>query len=506
MKHGAAKLIAIKSRRAGFVWLAVFLFPCSTIAFQTPQITDQQFARIVGKAKSELDSARERVKFPGASVGFVLPDGRFASVTTGVADRERDIQLKPNDRMPAGSIGKTFVAAAALLLMQDGKLDLDGKIGHWLGGEKWFAALPNAKDITLRMLLNHSSGILNHVEDKSFENALFKRSAAADIKYDELLTYVLNKKPLFPAGKGYNYADTNYILAAMIIERASGKTLYDLIGERIVRPLKLERTIPSNSLTIPDTANGYFEDKPVIVNGKFRINPQWEWAGGGFASTTGDLSRWAKALYGGQVLPQPLLDQMLNSTTVGEGASYGLGVEITNTKFGKAYGHDGEFPGYLSDMKYFPKYGLAVAVQINADGPDAINGFVGSFAEDIAQVIIEELTGAALTEAERSHLQQSALAWLKLVDERRFAESWNGISAELKSKYRQDKWQNALQPFLEKTGILRSRTLRTIVPTDTQTVAIDFESSFAKAPAVTETLILKSEKDGNWRVASYTIK
>src|SRR4029078_782963 len=108
------------------------------------------------------------------------------------------------------------------------------------------------------------------------------------------------------------------ILAAMIIEKASGRSLYDLIDERILRPLKLERTIPSNRRTIPAVANGYYKNKPVIVNGKFRINPQWEWAGGGFASTAGDLARWAKALYGGQVLPQPLLDEMLNSTSVGE--------------------------------------------------------------------------------------------------------------------------------------------------------------------------------------------
>jgi D-alanyl-D-alanine carboxypeptidase len=505
MKYGFSTISAGTVWKVSVVSLAFLLFSHRVHAYQATPISDEQFARMVTKIQTRLDAERERVKFPGASVGFVLPDGRSTSISTGVADRERRIPLKPSDRMPAGSIGKTFVAAAVLMLVQDGKLSLDDKIEYWLGGEKWFSALPNAKDITVRMLLNHSSGIPNHVDEKAFLNSVFKRSAT-DIKYEELLTYILNKKPLFPAGKGYNYADTNYIIVAMIIERASGRTPYDLVDERIIRPLKLERTIPSNSLTLPETANGYFENKPVIVNGKFRVNPQWEWAGGGFASTTSDLARWAKALYEGQVLPQPLLDQMLSSTSVGEGASYGLGVEITQTKFGKAYGHGGEFFGYLSDMKYFPKYGFAAAIQINADGPDTITEFAESFAEDIAQLIVGELTSAQLPEADKQRLQQLAIDWLKLIDDRRFADSWNGISTALQTKYPQNKWPDALQPLLDKAGKLRKRELKSIVPIDTQTVAVDFVSSFTKAPTATETLILKFENGDNWRVASYTIK
>jgi D-alanyl-D-alanine carboxypeptidase len=310
---------------AGNLFLLVLLFAC----FLSPSIkaqsagNDAQLARILQKAQSRLDEARAASKFPGASVGFVLPDGRAASVSTGVADLATKQPLKTSDRLLAGSIGKTFVAAAALKLVEEGRLRLDEKIERWLGTEQWFAALPNAKEITLRMLLNHSSGIRNHVEDESFLKAMFK-SGGREIKYEELLAYVLNKKPLFAAGQGYHYADTNYILLGLIIEKAAGKTLYDLIAEKFLRPLKLERTIPSNSTVLPEVSNGYLEGRPVIVGGKFTINPQWEWAGGGFASTAGDLARWARALYAGDALEQKSLDEMLRSTSAGEGAGYGL--------------------------------------------------------------------------------------------------------------------------------------------------------------------------------------
>ena len=88
------------------------------------------------------------------------------------------------------------------------------------------------------------------------------------------------------------YYDTNYILAGMVVERAAGRSLYEEVAARFLKPLRLGRTIPSDSHVLPEVANGYFENRPVIVGGRFRLNPQWEWAGGGFASTAEDLARW----------------------------------------------------------------------------------------------------------------------------------------------------------------------------------------------------------------------
>ena len=471
-------------------------------------IDDAKLARILQQIQLKLEELRASAKFPGATVGFVLPDGRSASVSVGAADLQTKRPLKPSERLLAGSIGKTFVAATALLLVQEGKLNLDEKIGSWLGNEKWLARLPNAADITLRMLLNHSSGIRNHVDDDNFVKALFKSSAARDIKYEELIAYVLDKKPLFPAGKGFNYSDTNYIIAGIIIEKATGKTLYDEIAERILKPLKLERTIPSNSITLQDVANGYFQNKPVIVGGRFTINPQWEWAGGGFASTAEELARWARDLYDGGVLEKKSLEEMLKSTSIGEGAGYGLGVEIVESKWGKAYGHDGEFPGYLSDMRYFARYRIAVAVQVNADETPEVNRFMASAINDFAQIIIQETSSRKLSEAEHLKLRALTESWLRLIDTGKLIESWEELSVELKTKFPKEKWQAALRPLLGKVGKLKTRKFKSADYSDPlgQTVAVDFESSFTKIPDAVEIVTLKLEADGNWRVTGYSIK
>src|ERR1041384_1718585 len=128
--------------------------------------------RILQKLQTHLDQTRT-AKIPGAQVGFTLIDPEASgtqqryysgSVASGLSDVEHRTQLKNSDRLLAGSVGKTFVAVAALMLVEQGKLNLDEKISKWLGNETWFSRLPNSKDITVRMLLNHSSGIPNHVE------------------------------------------------------------------------------------------------------------------------------------------------------------------------------------------------------------------------------------------------------------------------------------------------------------------------------------------------------
>ena len=487
------------------ILLNCVLFSQVSQAFQTSKIGDEKFAQIVQKIQARLDELHNSLGFPGASVGFVLPDGRSGSAATGFADLKSKTPLKTSDRLLAGSIGKTFVAVETLLLAQEGKLNLDEKIERWLGDEKWFARLPNAKDITLRMLLNHSSGIPNHVDDKNFQKTLIKNSVRADIQYKDLIAYVLDKKALFPAGKGWSYADTNYILIGLIIEKATGKNLYDEIEERILKPLKLTQTIPSNKISLPQTANGYVGKSPVIENGKFVINPQWEWAGGGFASTAEDLARWAQSLYTGGVLQKDFLDEMLKAIKTNDGSEYGLGVEIADGRFGKTYGHDSEFPGYLSDMKYFPRYKIAVAVQTNADEMQEANRFMTTAVNDFAQIIISELVGEKLSDVEKNRLQKIAETWLDLITAGKFGESREGISAELKAKYTIENWKNVMQNFLKKSGKFKSRKIKSVIALDDETVTVDFESDFGKTPPAVETIILKLEKDGNWRVASYSI-
>ena len=368
-----------------------------------PRRDDPQMSALLASLTAKLTSLHEAASFPGSTLGFVLPDGRSGSVSVGLADIEYKKPLKPTDRMLAGSIGKTYVSAVMLKLVQDGRVNLDTTIDHWLGANAWFSRLPNSKDVTLRMLMNHSSGIPEHVLNPDFIAAL-KKDPDRVWKPEELIAYVLDSKPLFPAGKGWSYADTNYILVGMIFQRVTKKTVYGEVQRLILKPLKLNRTIPSDRRVLPGVITGYsmpnspfgFEGR-LIVDGKFVINPQMEWTGGGFASTAEDLARWAKLLFEGKVLSSGVLDQMLKGVEASEGRGsgagnkYGLAVQIRPSEWGVSYGHGGWFPGYRSEMEYFPHQRIAVAIQFNTDSGRALKKDLRAYIADAMKVIVGEL-------------------------------------------------------------------------------------------------------------------
>src|SRR5690349_9820248 len=170
----------MKHRHALDLLLLLSITSAANAQTVSPQPTpnDRKLSNIVERVKSRLNFSMQTVKFPGAQVAFVYVDGQTpdgkpryvtGSVAVGVSDRQTGAKLKTTDRLLAASIGKTFVATLTMMLVQEGKLRLDDKIQTWLGAEPWFNQLPNAPDITLRMLLNHSSGIENFAEMNSFE-------------------------------------------------------------------------------------------------------------------------------------------------------------------------------------------------------------------------------------------------------------------------------------------------------------------------------------------------
>jgi D-alanyl-D-alanine carboxypeptidase len=128
----------------------------------------------------------------------------------------------------------------------------------------------------------------------------------------------------------------------------------------------------------------------MIENGKFVVNPQLEWTGGGYASTAEDLARWAKMMYEGKAFDASLLPQVLDGVAapmLGRDTKYGLGVIIRQTAAGRSYGHSGFFPGYVTDMMYFPDSKIAVAVQVNTSAPQTLGKPLGRVLAEMAQVI-----------------------------------------------------------------------------------------------------------------------
>jgi D-alanyl-D-alanine carboxypeptidase len=322
----------------------------------------------------KLDEWHKSGSFPGATLAVVLPSGESFGLAVGFSDRETRTAMKPTDRMPAGSVGKTFAAATALQLIKEGKIGLDDKIEKYLGHEQWFPRLPNAKDITVRQLMNHTSGLVRYEFKEQFTKDL---TANPDKvwKPAELVAYLLDEKASFEAGKGWDYSDTNYIVLGMIIEKVTGRKFYDEANRRLLKPLKLSDTIPQDGPRLKGVVQGYAgPNNPfggtdaMLVNGKFSVNPQFEWTGGGYVSTAHDLARWAKMFYEGKAFSPDLLPQVVEGVSapmLGRESKYGLGAIIRKTPAGTSYGHSGFFPGYMTDMMYYPEQKIAVAVQVN---------------------------------------------------------------------------------------------------------------------------------------------
>jgi D-alanyl-D-alanine carboxypeptidase len=330
-------------------------------------------AQLKQKLQQKLDEWHAAGKFPGATLGVILADGTNFGLATGLSDLTLKKPMTPRDRLLQGSVGKTYVAAVALQLVQEGKLGLDDKIERYLGQEPWFTRLPNAPDITVRMLMNHTSGLVRYEFNPKFLADLTANPAKVWKPLEEI-AYLFDTKAAFAAGQGWDYSDTNYIVLGMIIERLTKSTYYRQVRKRILNPLKLTDTVPSDSRHIPGLAQGYAGEKnpfggadAMLVNGAFAINPQFEWTGGGMASTSAELARWGKLLYEGKAFDPSLLSEMFNGVParLGPETKYGLGVIIRPTSLGLAYGHSGFFPGYLTEMLYFPAHKFALALQIN---------------------------------------------------------------------------------------------------------------------------------------------
>lgn len=351
--------------------------------------------------QAELEALHAELQFPGATAAYVLPDGTTGVAATGLADVESGQAMTPQSRMLAASIGKTFVGAEVLALAQEGKLGLDDAVSGWLGDRPWYSRLPNGGQITVRHLLTHTSGLHDHVYEEAFAKALSEgwQTSGDSLPPEALVEFILDKEPLNEPGEGFHYSDTGYILLGLIIEEAADRSFYQEVEQRFLEPLNLDQITPSNRRELEGLAAGYtavdnplgLPPKSTTAPGVMAWNPAVEWTGGGFASSSRDLARWAKALYEGKAMKGDYLGELFRSVPVVAGeTSYGAGVGIyEDTPLGPKYGHGGGIPGYTSSMRYFPDHRFAVAFQVNTD--INVDDFAETMDERLTKVVAESV-------------------------------------------------------------------------------------------------------------------
>ncbi|MEM7573820.1 MAG: serine hydrolase [Bacteroidota bacterium] len=312
----------------------------------------------------------------GISVSVIQGDER-ADYAVGLAELDTNTPMTTDHRMLLGSTGKTFVAAKALQMAAAGELELDELAHSYLGEEEWFRALPNWSSLTVRQLMNHSSGIPEYVYAPELWQGL---QVEPDRTYTvaERMAFIADAEPVFPAGGGWSYADANYIILGAILESVTGTALYEQLEQAFIQPLGLRATQPSicrlmDGLSAAYTGN-FFADlygEQVAELGEYAFNPQIEWAGGGWVTRPHDLATWVKALITGDVIPKELQSDMqtfINQETAEiDEWGYGLGLISYATRYGTALGHSGFMPGFQTFMAYLPEHDFTIAFQMNTD-------------------------------------------------------------------------------------------------------------------------------------------
>lgn len=326
-----------------------------------------------------LDSITAADGLPGATLAAVLPDGRLISLASGWEDVELQKPMPVGGQMFTGSTGKTFVSAVLLQLVAEGKLSLDDKVSSFFQGtaDAWFHRLPNAAELTVRSLLNHTSGLPRYIFQEAFLNAV-KADPLRNWAPQECLAVLLDLPPAHPVGKGWGYSDTNYLLLGLIIEKLTGDSFYNQAQTRLLSPFNLRHTYPSTQRALPGLVQAYIgEDnffglpKKTVDNGLYAMNPQFEWCGGGFVTNVEDMAYWMKWLHSGKVLSPEMHAQLAAAVDFRAGqpapAGYGLGAFVWQSELGKFLGHAGLMPGYLTQVEYSENYGFAIAMQTNTD-------------------------------------------------------------------------------------------------------------------------------------------
>lgn len=358
---------------------------------------------LVESLRAYSDSLVASTGVPGITAGIAWPDGSTTGLAVGVADTLRHVPLTPASRMLQGSVGKTYFGAVALQLVAEGRLGLDDPLASYLGSEPWFERVPNGPRVTIRHLMSHTSGIVRYELNPDF---------LADLRAEPMrtftpvqrLSYLFDAEPPFPAGQGWEYSDTNFILLAMVVEAVTGERAYDEITRRLLVPLGLHDTVASDAPDVYGLVNGYagpmnpFGDfDATLVDGRLAFNPQFEWGGGGFAGTTSDLAAWTKHVHEGRAFDPALLEEVHRGTPapLGPEASYGLGVIMMELPTGTAWGHSGFMPGYRTEAYYFPDHGFAVAVQINTTDGEALGRSPLRILDDIAARIVAAMEAPA---------------------------------------------------------------------------------------------------------------
>lgn len=334
----------------------------------TVNTTNAQVVQPSAQSLSRLDEIVEghmkTHNIPGALVAMVSSGEIIHLKTYGLANVELGVPVTDSTVFEIGSISKQFVVAAALMLRQEGRLDLDASIHAFLPGlpSEWLG-------VTVRQLMNHTSGIPDYEEIRSYDVYRFRLTP------EEVINIAHSRPMDFEPGTGYYYSNTGYFILSMIVERVEGKPLNEVLRHRFFEPLGMHQTrLADPEAIIPHRAAGYWVNKRGTLINRNPTETTSTLGAGGILTSVYDLAKWDAALNGNAYLTEESKtamwtpDKLPDGTLAGANASrtgYGYGWVILPYKGLTLQQHSGMVAGFRADFRRAPKAGVTSIVFLN---------------------------------------------------------------------------------------------------------------------------------------------
>jgi D-alanyl-D-alanine carboxypeptidase len=338
-----------------------------------------------------------------AAVSISLPDQmQTVDASAGTTAFGGTVPVAPDALWQIGSNTKAFTSVLLLQLEAEGRLSIDDPLGRWL------PQYPQWAGVSLRRLLNMTSGIPTYDDQPAFLTD-YAADPLRDFSPEELVGYVVAA----PATTGYSYSNTNYVLAEMVVERVTGTGYAAQLSARLLGPLGLRNTYYRSHLYPPQIADrmpaGYYfrtsdpEWSSLVGRDVSRDSLSWARGAGAILSTTADMTQWARALYGGWLLPPQQMAELMSlvstatgepieGTTADDPRGFGLGVAQMTDDLGTFWFYEGETLGFRLLQAYFPESGLIIAIGLNSR-PDEDQ--IGALATSVYETLVaHQVVGA----------------------------------------------------------------------------------------------------------------
>ncbi|MFI8081717.1 serine hydrolase domain-containing protein [Kitasatospora sp. NPDC086009] len=339
-RRGRHRAVAVVTALAAGAVVAGALAPTTAFAGGRPD-----------SVQSSLTALVKEDGLPAALAAVKGRDGRTRDYTAGVGDLATGAKVPADGQIRAGSNTKTFTAVVVLQLVAEGKVGLDASVDTYLPGLLRGDGI-DGRAITVRQLLQHTSGLPDYMDAPALAD--FTTVQYRYFEPRELLDGALVQKARFPAGSSWEYSNTNYLVAGLLVQKVTGRPVGEVITKRVIDRVGLRHTYfpaPGDTAVHEAHPHGYFRGSPDAPLVDYtEMDASMAWAAGAIVSTNTDLNAFFAALLGGRLLPPAQLAEMRTTVPaelLGPGVRYGLGLQSKPLSCGGlAWGHGGTSPGY----------------------------------------------------------------------------------------------------------------------------------------------------------------